>query len=97
MINMKADVVDRSNIFGLTKDNHFNAVCLVLERVAFRLSQSITPPTTHTRTHARTHTPLRLCSKCFVETVLLSLPLWRSAGTQQLLREEVECIPSPLP
>lgn len=30
--------VDRSNIFGITKDNHFNAVCLVLWHVAFRFS-----------------------------------------------------------
>lgn len=38
---MKSDGVNRSNIFGITKDNHLNAVCLVLRRVAFRLSQSI--------------------------------------------------------
>lgn len=42
---MKLDGVNRSNIFGITKDNHFNAVCFVLRRVAFRLSQSIDPLT----------------------------------------------------
>lgn len=49
---MKSDGVNRSNIFGITKDNHFNAVCVVLQCVAFRLSQSIDPP--------------HLCSKCFL-------------------------------
>jgi len=29
VINMKSDRFNRSNIFGITKDNHFNAVCLV--------------------------------------------------------------------
>ncbi len=64
---MKSDGVNRSNIFGITKDNHFNAVCLVLRRVAFRSSRSIDPFT----------------SKCFVDIVLSSLPffffedLWR--------------------
>ena len=46
MIDIKSDGVNRSNIFGITKDNHYNAVCLVLRRAAFRLSQSIAPPFT---------------------------------------------------
>lgn len=47
MIDIKSDGVDRSNIFGITKDNHYNAVCLVIRRAAFRSSQSIAPPSLH--------------------------------------------------
>lgn len=40
---MKSDGVNRSNIFGITKDNHLNAVFLALRSVAFRWSRSIDP------------------------------------------------------
>lgn len=90
------------SIFGITKDNHFHvAVCVgVHRRVAFRSSQSIDP------------LQLKVCSKCFVEEVIVSsLPppclfsffvcfledLRRHpVYVQQLWREEVECIPFPL-
>lgn len=41
VLNTKSDGANRSNIFGITKVNHANAVCLVWGRVAFRLSLSI--------------------------------------------------------
>lgn len=83
---MKSDGVNRSNIFGITKDNHYNAVCLVMRRAAFRSSQPIAPP------------PF-ICVFCLISFCHLCLRLMTCSGSrcvQQLWREEVECIPSPL-
>lgn len=59
VINIKSDRVNRSNIFGITKDNHFNAVFSV-QTCCFQV--------------VTVHRPPSRCSKCFVDFILSSLP-----------------------
>lgn len=80
---MKTGGVNRSNIFGITKDNHLNAGRLVLQSLSVGLSQILDLRSAGLVPIGQTRVCVSLATICF-----------DSLYVEQLWRKEKECIPS---